>query len=428
MKLSILAPSGFSQPIVLGLIFLFSASLLSVSAAQDRERRRGKFDVEGYLKGIDTNKNGVLEESEMSDRTKGFIKKMGIDTDRPVKISKVVGKINKDKKDREKEKEKAARSEKIVLNIKGFGIDPAETKPISSFGPSADGTTTQTKFSDSVWEQVDSTLARYDRNKDGKFDKDEMKRISWGNPPPNESDTNKDGNLSKQELAQRYADREAYAKRASSSKASSSSADARKRRAQEREKFRSSGRSSSSSSRSTARTSRSTPSSKSTTSSTKNDAASREKYKRYAASLVKTYDKDSDGRLSKDELAKMRRPPIGADGNKDGFVTEAELLDSLTNSSKPKSESSASTSSDRKKSSSDRKSRGRGGFGSRTSSRSSESGGTGNSSFDKLDDNENKRVEMHEFSKDWDDKKVKEFYEKDKNGDGIITIDEWNER
>jgi hypothetical protein len=33
---------------------------------------------------------------------------------------------------------------------------------------------------------------------------------------------------------------------------------------------------------------------------------------------------------------------------------------------------------------------------------------------------------MHEFSTEWDDKKVEEFYEKDKNGDGVITAKEWS--
>jgi hypothetical protein len=35
---------------------------------------------------------------------------------------------------------------------------------------------------------------------------------------------------------------------------------------------------------------------------------------------------------------------------------------------------------------------------------------------------------MHEFSKDWDDEKIAEFYEKDKNGDGVITLLEWAAR
>jgi hypothetical protein len=35
---------------------------------------------------------------------------------------------------------------------------------------------------------------------------------------------------------------------------------------------------------------------------------------------------------------------------------------------------------------------------------------------------------MHEYSSKWDDKTVKEFYEKDKNGDGVITLKEWTSR
>ena len=40
----------------------------------------------------------------------------------------------------------------------------------------------------------------------------------------------------------------------------------------------------------------------------------------------------------------------------------------------------------------------------------------------------NRSVFEHEFSKDWDSKKIDEFYEKDKNGDGVITLREWSGR
>ena len=35
---------------------------------------------------------------------------------------------------------------------------------------------------------------------------------------------------------------------------------------------------------------------------------------------------------------------------------------------------------------------------------------------------------MHEYSSKWDDKTVEEFYEKDKNGDGVITLKEWSSK
>ena len=32
---------------------------------------------------------------------------------------------------------------------------------------------------------------------------------------------------------------------------------------------------------------------------------------------------------------------------------------------------------------------------------------------------------MHEFADQWDDETVAEFYQRDKNGDGVITAAEW---
>lgn len=381
---------------------------------RDERRRRG-FDVEGYLKRIDANGNGVLESNEMNDRTKAFLERSGFNTKKPIKISKVNSKLERDKKAKEKE---AAKGE-VVLNIKGFGIDPEEVKPLSTFGPS-DGST-ETNFSDSVWDQVDETLYRYDRNRDNVLDAEELERGNFRSPRPSENDTNKDGKLSRNELAQRYADRESYAKKQASTKADKSrKAEREKSRASSKSRYSSSRSSSkSSSARSSSSRSSSTRSS-STKSSTSSKSESREKYRKYAASLLKTYDKDADKKLSKDELGKMRRPPEGADADGDGFVTESELLDNLTKGSK--GSSSSSTKSD--SSSSKKSSRSRGSFRSRSSRRSS----GGGSSFDRLDENENKQIEMHEYSNDWDDEKVKAFYKKDKNNDGIISLEEWNGR
>ena len=54
------------------------------------------------------------------------------------------------------------------------------------------------------------------------------------------------------------------------------------------------------------------------------------KYMKYAAALIKQYDEDNDGKLSKDETKKMRRPPTAADLNNDGWITKAELIDNVS--------------------------------------------------------------------------------------------------
>ena len=69
-----------------------------------------------------------------------------------------------------------------------------------------------------------------------------------------------------------------------------------------------------------------------------NDGQTR--YQRYARGLMSQYDSDKDGKLSQDELRKMRRPPTGADANKDGFITESELVGVLSGANRRSSASS----------------------------------------------------------------------------------------
>ena len=42
-----------------------------------------------------------------------------------------------------------------------------------------------------------------------------------------------------------------------------------------------------------------------------------------------------------------------------------------------------------------------------------------------MDKDSDNQVQMHEYSSEWDDKKLKEFYAIDKNRDGVITPTEW---
>jgi Ca2+-binding EF-hand superfamily protein len=405
---------GFKSRLIFGFSILSMMAIGSTVHAQ-------KFDLESYLKRIDVNGNGMLEESEMSDRTKGWIGKMGIDTDKTVSIKKLLSKVARDKRDQEKDKSSKSREE--ARKVPGFGVEDRETTAVARFGESSSSTSaksTQT-YSDSVMERVNSTLDRYDRNKDGFLDGGEIKDARWGSPSPEDSDGNKDGKLSRDELAKRYSDREGYYRNSSSTRSSSRSSsrnsssrkeeEDKARRERERERFRTSGRSSASSS-----SSRSGSSSSRSSGSSPSSADAQAKYKKYAESLISNYDKDKDGKLNKDEIKQMRRPPVGADADKDGFITESELLDSLSGANK-----GSTSSSEKPESSTSKYSRRDSGGGSTRSSGSSSS----SSSFDKLDANANRSVEMHEFSSDWDEKKIAEFYAKDKNGDGVITLEEW---
>lgn len=404
---------------------LIGCCSLVVVFAISSDLQAQKFDLEAYLKKIDVDRNGRLDENEMSDRTKGWISKMGFDTSKTISVSKILSKVAKDKRDADKAETSKARASS--RKVPGFGGSERETTSVARFGGSeskSGSSKAGVKFSDSVMERVNSTLERYDRNKDGVLDKSEVKDARWGSPPAEDSDKNRDGRLSRDELAARYAAREGYSRSRNSrdsgrDSSSRKEAEDRARRERDRERFRNSG---STSSRSSSRRPTSNASTRSSSSSSSSSSAdSQAKYKKYAESLIGNYDKDKDGKLNKDEIKQMRRPPVGADADKDGFITQEELLDSLSGANKSTtkvtvksdsgSDGSRSSRYDRRSSSNSRSSSGRSGT---------------SSSFDKLDSNADRHVQMHEFSTDWDEEKIAQFYAKDKNGDGVITLEEWS--
>lgn len=422
-----------SMGILFGVIFVLSGDV----QAQN-------FKLDEYLKRKDANNNGRIDKEEMSDNMRGFLGKMGFDTAKPISIKKIVSKASRDKKEAASKEASKNRTRKVP----GFGVEKSEEKVgVARFGASesdSGSSSKKSKYSESVMKQVNDTLARYDRNKNGMLDRKELEGARWGSPSPQQSDTNKDGRLTRTELAERYASREKYYRdsrgsdRGRGRDSRRRGEDNRDRRGRDDERSRDNSRtatSSRSSSRPTSRTSssrgssarsssarsssaRSSRSSSSRSSSSKS-SDSAEKYEKYADSLVSQYDEDKDGKLSKTEIKKMRRPPAGADADKDGFITKSELLASLSGDSKSSSGSDSSSSSDKEEK------RSRGSARSGGSVRSYSKKGGSSSSFEKLDANADQHVQMHEFSGKWDDDKVNEFYEKDKNGDGVITLREW---
>jgi Ca2+-binding EF-hand superfamily protein len=403
-------------------------AVLMLGAAAEAQQ----FKLEDYLKRKDVNRNGRVEPEEMSDNTRGFLKKMGFDSDKSISISKIVSKANNDRK----EATAKATQKNRVRKVPGFGVEKTTESGVSRFGASdsKSSSSSKSKYSDGVMKQVSDTLGRYDRNKDGSLDRDELRKARWGSPPPEQSDTNKDGRLTRDELAKRYASREQYYRSSRTSSSSSSSrsdrerelakrkeAEDRARREKERARYRSTSSSTSSRSsyRPTSSSSRSTSSS-SRPSSSSSSSGSQEKYEKYAESLISQYDQDKDGKLSKDETKKMRRPPAGADADKDGFITKSEMVGSLSGTNKATVSAKSEKSNDKDGKSSTRSSRDRGSY-----TRSSSSRPGSSTSFEKLDVDADRHVQMHEYATKWDDKTVEEFYEKDKNGDGVITLREW---
>ena len=365
-------------------------------------------------------RNEILEPEEINDRAKGFLQKLEFDTSRPIPVKRILRKLGKFKKEQsEQDKTPVVNSSTRVTKVPGFGPSD-DDRPVAAFGLS-DVEPATARYSESVLNQVEETLEGYDLNKDRILDKSEIKRANWGKPEPSKSDTNRDGKLTYTELANRYYAREQFSRE--SKRTNRMREKKRQVTAQTNPTSRRANRPNpSNSNRQMTRNRNKTqqPYHRNSSAGNNTSAEERQKYAAYAQSLIKNYDKDGDGNLSQVEVKSMRRPPAGADVDGNGFITEAELVDSLSggsraNAGKPQVEN---TKIERRVASNTRS------INSGTRTRSERGGG----SFSGLDKNGNNQVEMHEFASEWSDQKAAEYFKKDKNRDGVITSREWNSK
>ena len=389
-----------------------ACSFIAVVECDAQDRRRNEFDPAKYLKRLDRNRNGILETQEMVGRTANYLKDLGFDPGKPVAISKVVEKISGKENANQK---KSSRSE-VVIKVPGFGVD-AEKKEVANFAPN-DATSEQgleKKYGQEIMEQVERTMKRYDRNRDGSLDSSEIKKARWGRPTPQESDLNRDGSLSKAELAHRYSAREREERdqaRAAETKARmNASRNAKNSKSVSVRNSRPIRSGSANNSRiSTNR------------SSTRDPNSGRDRYRKYAQGLMKQYDKNKDGRIDKEEIKDMRRPPAGADMNNDGYVTEQELADVLSGKKSSQGATTAATAKLAKQRESEnnrRSTRYRNNSSNRPSSQ------TKSVSFSGNDKNGDGQLQMSEYADDWDGEVLAEFDRIDRNRDGVITAKEW---
>ena len=373
-------------------------------AQSDKSRQ-----LQSFLEKIDANGNGSIEPDEMSGNTKAFLSKLGVDSGKAVKISKVISKSKKaNGKSSEAEKPTPKRAQN-ELKVPGFGAEK-KSATVRSFSAANSISKAGKTYSKNILEQTQRTLERYDRNEDGVLDESELNRVRWGSPRPSNSDLNGDGRLSKYELNERYLARE------KSSSGDSGREDRDDRSDKRSDRDRSSSIRDRDRERDSERDSRLIRTSHSGPSSEKPTTSDRLKYQKYAQSQMNSYDRNKDGKLDEGEMEKMKRLPKGADTNKDGFVSHVELANSLRNADQSKTSSSSAKRSYSKNN--------------RSSARTTTSSNSRskNSSLGKLDANGDDQIQMHEFSDKWDEEVVAEYYEADKNGDGVITAAEWSDR
>lgn len=411
----------------------------------------GRGGTEEMLRNLDANKNGMLDPNEMEGPAKFFVPRLaseaGLDPSQPMPIDQLIAAREKMRasggspfgggpggsgpggpmgpgssersredrdrdrdRDREKDRERDSRSSEPSSSgsssktadkplVPGFGED-VQIAAVAGFG-GPEGPVAGLASRDKAEEYASDLLKRYDKNKDGAIDSEEWKDGRWS-PEPTESDTNRDGKLTRDELLARYA-------RKNPPKSSSTS-------------------------------SSSTAAVAAPMGSGGSSADPDGKLLRFAESMMSRYDENKDGILQKEEWSNMRGDPAAADKNNDGLITKEELAERLAGFGGGGGGFGGGPGG--------REGRegggfggGGSGFGSSSASSKASTKTTGGKAykfisptarlpkgvptwFTRNDANGDGQIVMSEFSTTWSDSKVSEFNKYDINGDGLITPDE----
>jgi len=364
----------FSTSICMTIIIALAMQNLSVGSlnAQDRDREerdherqlrddirreqwRKSFNVEEYLKGLDKDKDGVLAPEEMEkSRTKRFLEKMGVATSKTSKIEDLVKRHSASiaNESKEKRKEFANRlnslpefgSKQESFGVGQFGAED-KAEGLRTFEESATGLKAS-DFEPEMLEKADKRLDTFDRDKNGFLDGDEILRLSWKSPPPETSDLNRDGRLSKMELAKRFSEAQESTRKSSSSRKGDDSRSMGKGSSRE-EASRSnyhSRRDEQERERGSKNRRRETPKpNSSAVAKAKANAQSTQAYAKYVDRSFKKYDANSDGRLDKEELSKSSLLKKAEDTNRDGFISKQEAIALVSGGNKNKGPAAAAS-------------------------------------------------------------------------------------
>jgi hypothetical protein len=393
---------------------------------------------------MDQNGNGVIDPNEVSGRGGGFIRSMaeraGLDPNQPLPIDKLAAagsqfgqdrgrgeERGRDERDRDRDRDRDRNRDENRSSSSGSGSTPAPPSGVQGFGtpgvagapPTALGfdvpltavasAPIEQRFDDRIIEYVkENILKDRDVNKNNMLERSEWTG-RWSTPPE-ESDLNKDGILSFEELCIRMAKRFNLDQSSGGSSGSASS-------------------SSGPGSGPPAGPFGGPP------------GGDPNRFRTYAESLIRQNDKNSNGMLERDEWSTMRSEHQAADTNKDGVITVEELSASLAaySAGGPGGGGGWGSRGDRGNSfggggGSDR------GWGSR--------GPTGDGKtamakksyrvsspverlpkglpdfFLRNDTDSDGQISMAEYAATWNDQIAAEFAKLDLNGDGILTPDE----
>ncbi len=318
-----------------------------------------------WIRRIDDDNNGYIEPDEISDRGRRYLEEFavpyGLSLSRPNSVEKLeqAARLHAQRKNRDRNAPMPTPDEQSGL--KGFRR-PVDQPLIPEFGLGK----VPYPYTQADLDEASSTLRRWDRNRDGKLSPEEIERARWDGHDPLDSDFDRDGNLTKLELTQRYARRRSESEREimslgsiEPSQPSRNDSDDRSRR----------------SSRMRAGSSRN------------GDRGSAS----LADSIIERYDFNRNDQLDPQEMASVGISVAKVDYDRNGAVDEEEFARYLNEALE------------------------------REASQNQEAIPTW---FFERDSNNDKQVLMSEFTDQWDQATLDEFTSYDNNQDGIITIDE----
>ena len=406
-------------------------------------------DPDEIVERLDDNRNGQVDLDEMEGRSRFFLDMLardnGLDLSKPVKNDTLRG-LLKARFGGGSSGSSSGGSSNVrtasTSGVAGFGTT-ASTAKTPGFGADggADGwDALKAKYDGRIIQEVQESLRRNDRNNDGILDAEELKNGQWRSDP-REYDKNKDGKLSRSELAERYKARygggssgygppggygfpggygppSGYGAPPGSGSSSSGGSSTS-----------SSSKTSSSTGSSGGSSSAGSSNSGGSTSGSSSSSGGDDRVARYAEGLLRQYDTNKDGVLQKDEWSRMRGEPQKADRDNNGLITKDELARQLGDYGRGSSGGSTSSGGS---------SAAGGSYSSAARSSSSATSGGPRKTyrflsaterlpkglpdwFTRNDADGDGQIAMSEFAAAWDDAKAGEFAGWDRDGDGLIT-------
>ncbi len=184
--------------------------LAGISLGANRADAQHPSEAERHADGLrrmDANRNGMIEAHEIPQQLIGPVRglgtKAGLDPNKPMSVDALIRAL----KPAEPAGDSSSGGDSDEETVPGFG--ELETVPGFADPPAA----LEELYDRRVIEYVDGRmLGRYDENRNGQLDAEEIPKVDWGDAPA-QDDANKDGILNRAELASRIARRWGHGKK-----------------------------------------------------------------------------------------------------------------------------------------------------------------------------------------------------------------------